>query len=119
MPQIYGNQSKSYLSQLVQLGLNNPKAFAYQQLTVSGTVQGLTIPEGATKAIIVVESSITSGIVARYLEFGGTVTVVSAGSGMPLYNESHLEILDASNLAGFQVKEEASGTTKLNIQYYK
>lgn len=119
MTQLFGNQSKSYLSQLVQLGLNSPKAFGYQQLSVDATVKNLTIPTGATYAIITVESTITSGVAARYLEFGGSGTPVAAGSGMPLYNGTVFDISDAANLNGFQVTREAAGTTTLNIQYYK
>lgn len=115
----FGNQSKSYLSKLLQLGLNSPKAFSYQQLSIDGTVKNLTIPTGAIYALISVESTITSGVAARYLEFGGGVTQVSAGSGMPLYDGTVFEITDFANLNGFQVTREAAGTTTLNIQYYK
>ncbi len=115
----FGNQSKSYLSELVKLGLNSPKAFGYEQLTISSSVQNLTIPAGATYAKVSVESSVTSGIVARYLEFGGTVTAVAIGTGIPLYNGTVFEITDFADLNGFQVILETAGTTKLNIQYYK
>ncbi len=115
----YGNQSKSYLEQLLRLGLNSFKACGYEQITVSGSIKNLTIPTDAKYALLSIESSNTTSIVARYLEFGGSITVVAAGTGMPLYNGMVLELTDFANLSGFQIIEESANTTILNIQYYK
>ena len=38
---------------------------------------------------------------------------------MPFSDGAVFDITDAQNLAGFQVIQEAAGTHKLNIQYYK
>lgn len=116
MTQEYGNQSKSYLSRLQRSALNSFKAFSYQQLTINNTVQKLTIPTDAKYALIIVESSIATTC-ARYLETGQTT--VAAGTGMPISNGTVFDVTDAQNLAGFQVIQEAAGTHKLNIQYYK
>ncbi len=112
----FGNQSKSYLSKILRSDLNSFKAFAYQQITVSGTVQGFTIPDGAKYALCVLESDAT-GIAARYLET--LSTTVASGTGMPLLNMATFDITDAENLRQFQIIQEAAHTTKLNITYYK
>ncbi len=114
----FGNQSKSYLEALLQGSLNSYKAFAQQVLTVSGSIQNLTIPDGAKYAKITVDSN-ASGVVARYLEFGGSGTPVSSTIGLSLRDGTVFDIIDAQNLFGFQVIETASHTTTLYIQYYK
>lgn len=114
-----GDQGKSYESLILKAALNGFKAFGFQQLTLSGSAQNLTIPTGAKYALIVVESSLTT-IAGRYLEFGGTVTpVVATSVGIPIKDGTVFDVTDAQNLAGFQVIQEAAGTHKLNIQYYK
>lgn len=119
MGQIFGNQSKSYLEALARASANGFKAFGFQQLTVSNTVVNLTIPTDAKYALIIVESTISTNCI-RYLEFGGSTTVVAAGTvGLPVTNGSVFDITDAQNLAGFQAIQEAAGTHKLNIQYYR
>jgi len=115
---LIADQSKIYLARQLQAQLNGFKAFSYQQLTVAGSVVNLTVPAGAKYALIIVESTIATTCI-RYLEFGGTGTAVSAGVGMPVSNGSVFDITDAQNLAGFQAIQEAAGTHKLNIQYYK
>ena len=104
------------LKKLAQIASNGFKAFSYQQLTVTGTLSNLTVPEGSRYALIVVESDIST-ICARYLETGQTT--VSSGIGMPLLNGTVFDIEDMQNLTSFQVIQEAAGTHKLNIQYYK
>lgn len=115
----FGNQSKSYQSLLLRAALNGYKAFGFQQLTVANSVVNLTIPADAKYALIVVESTISTNCI-RYLEFGGSNTVVAAGTvGIPVSNGSVFDITDAQNLAGFQAIQEGAGTHKLNIQYYR
>tara|TARA_R110000868_G_scaffold296078_1_gene556376 strand:+ start:57 stop:404 length:348 start_codon:yes stop_codon:yes gene_type:complete len=113
---ITGDQTKVYVARVLQANLNSFKAFSYQQLTLSNAVQNLTIPDGAKYALITVESTITT-ICGRYLET--KQTAVAIGTGMPFSDGAVFDITDAQNLAGFQVIQEAAGTHKLNIQYYK
>jgi len=116
-----GDQSKVYIAKQLQAQLNGFKAFGYQQLTVDNTVQNLTIPTGAKYALMVMESDLATTC-ARYLEFKGVsagIDVVASGFGLPLSNGTVFDITDAQNLTGFQITEEAGGTHKLNIQYYK
>lgn len=113
----FGNQSKSYLDLLVRYGLNSPKSFAFEQITVDSTVQSLTIPDGAKYAICVLESDASSGSVARMLQ--NKSTPVSSSVGIPVNNGSIFEISDYANLNGFQITEIASHTTILNVEYFK
>lgn len=108
---------EEYLKKIKQSTVNSFKACGYQQLTVSGSMQKLTVPTDAKYALIIVESSETTLIVARYLEVGSPTVV--AGTGLPLKDGNVFDITDTQNLVGFQVIQEAGYTTKLNIQYYK
>lgn len=112
----FGNQSKSYLDQLLKQNLNNFKAFSYQKLTVTGTVVSLTVPENAKYAEIRLESSITATIAARYLITGDIPT---ATDGMALNNLDLFDISDYQNLVNFKIIQATAGTHTLHIQYYK
>lgn len=118
MPQIFGNQSKSYLEQLVQNALNSFKAFSYEKITVDGTVKTLTIPEGAKYAQIIIESDIAAPDNAiRYLLT--KQTTVTTSTGIPLPNGGILDITDYANLQGFQIIHVTAGTTYAHVQYFK
>lgn len=114
----FGNQSKSYLSQLLRNSLNSFKAFGYEAITVDGTVKNLTIPDGAKYALMKLTSTATGNAV-NYLEFGGSVTPVSTTVGLPIADGTAFDITDAANLAGFQVTQIQAGTHILYVQYYK
>lgn len=112
----FSDQSKSYLTELVRLASNSPKAFSYEKIVVDGTVKRLTIPIDARYAIISLES-VDTGIAARFLETNQTT--VTSSIGMPLYNGTTYDILDYQNLSQFQIIRAQSGATSLNVQYYK
>lgn len=105
--------------QLKQAALNSFKAFSYESIIIDGSVKILTIPVGAKYALITVESSVTTGVVARYLEFGGSNIVVTTTLGLALRDGSVLDITDAQNLAGFQITQAQAGTHVIKVQYYK
>ena len=107
-----------YLKKISQAALNGLTAFSYQQLTLSSSVQSLTVPEGSKYALIIAESSIATTC-ARYLEFKNVSTAVAIGSGMPISNGTVFDVTGVQNLVGFQIIQEAAGTHKLNIQYYR
>lgn len=117
MAQEFGNQSKSYLSSILRNSLNSFKAFSYESITVDGTVKSLTIPSGAKYALITVESSVTSGVVARYLET--KQSTVTTTLGLALRDGSVFDITDAENLAGFQITQAQAGTHVIKVQYYR
>ena len=112
----FGNQSKSYLDQLLKQNLNSFKAFSYQKLTVNGTAASLTVPENAKYAEIRLESSVTAAIAARYLITGGVPT---STDGMALNNLDLFDITDYQNLVNFKVIQTGAGTHTLHITYYK
>lgn len=105
------------LERLVRRAENAPQAIGYQQLTVAGSVVQMTIPSGANYALLVVESTIAAPSIAiRYTENG---TTPAAGTGMPKGNTDAFEILSYQNIQNFKAIQEAVGTHKLNITYYK
>lgn len=115
---IFGNSEKSYLEGLFRAGQNGFKAFGYEAITVSGTVQYLTVPTGARYALMKLVSSGT-GDAANYLEFNLPVT---ASVGMPISDGTVFDVTDAQNLAGFNIIKTTAGaafTTVLHVQYYK
>lgn len=114
-----GDQSKSYLEIANRISQNSFKAIGFEQITVDNTVQGFTLPDDARYAVCILESNAT-GIAARYLEFGGSGTVVTANTvGLPIKDGAVFDVTDRQNLVGFQITEESSNTTILNVQYYK
>lgn len=115
--QEFGNQSKSYLSGILRSALNSFKAFSYESITIDGTVKTLTVPDGAKYALITVESSVTSGVIARYLET--KQSTVTTTLGLALRDGSVVDVTDAQNLAGFQVTQATAGTHVIKVQYYK
>ena len=114
----FGNQSKSYLSELVRLNKYNLIACGYEQLTVAGTAVGFaSIPSDAKYALIEVESSITTPTI-RYLELGDT-TKPTASTGIRRSDSSAFDVTGMPNLINFRAIQVGAGTHKLNIQYYK
>ena len=113
----FGNQSKSYLDQLLRQARYNVTAIGYQQLTVAGTAVALTVPAGATYAMIEVESDLTTPAI-RYLELGDT-TLPTASTGIRRSNLDGMDITGRPNLENFRAIQIGAGNHRLNIQYYK
>lgn len=111
------NQSK--ILDLINLTLSNQgNPIYYEQITVNSTASKLTnLPDDATSALIVVESSISSPTIAiRYREDG---KLPVSGLGMPFTDGGAFELKGRQSLINFQVIEESVGTHKLNVTYYK
>lgn len=119
MALLNGDQSKSYLNQLVTLANNGFKAFAYQALTVTGaTAQSLTIPVGTKYMECRLESSITASVPVRYLLLGGA-TLPTTTTGMAINHLDVFDVTDAQNVNNFRIIEATAGTHVLHVQYYK
>lgn len=112
----FGNQSKSYLDQLLKQNLNSFKAFAYEKVTVTGAVTTLTVPDTAKYAEIRLESSNTTSVAVRYLITG---EIPTATDGMALNNLDLFDLTDYQNLVNFKAIQTAAGTHTLHVQYYK
>ncbi len=117
---IRADQSKQYLSELLQITKANLVACGFQKLTVDGTVGGvsLTVPSNARYALCVVESTITSGPAIRYLELGG-VTPPTASNGIPRANYELFDLQGYQNMVNFRAIQFAAGTHSIQVQYYK
>lgn len=113
----FGNQSKSYLDQILRQQRYNLTAIGYQQLTVGAEAVALTVPEGATYALIEVESDLTTPAI-RYLELGAA-TLPTASTGIRRSNLDGVDVTGRPNLENFRAIQVAGGTHKLNIVYYK
>lgn len=112
-----GDQTKSYVSKLVDLNYKTYTAIGYQKLTVNGTAAGLTIPTDAKYAEIKLESADT-GVAARYLLLGA-ITLPTSTDGIGLSSLDVIDITGSENLARFKIIRAQSGTTTLHVQYYK
>ncbi len=117
MSGVFGNQSKSYLSELVRQGLNSFVAFGYEKITVSNSVVSLTPPTDARYATITVESSVTTGVVIRFLL--DRSIAVSTTDGQGLRDGSVLDITMAENLKNFQAIQAQAGTHVIYVEYFK
>lgn len=114
----FGNQSKSYLSELVRINKSNLIACGQEQLTVAGTAVALaSIPADAKYALIEVESSITTPAI-RYFELGGG-TLPTSSLGIRRSNLDAFDVSGMPNLINFRAIQVGAGTHKLNVQYYK
>ena len=114
----FGNQSKSFLAELVRIHKYNLIACGYEQLTVAGTAVGLaSIPADAKYALIEVESSITTPAI-RYLELGAS-TLPTSSTGVRRSNLDAFDVTGMPNLVNFRAIQVGAGTHKLNVAYYK
>lgn len=113
------DNSKSYLRELVRINKFNLTAFAYEALDVSSAgAKSLTVPTGAVYAEIRVESSVTLGIVLRYLMLGAN-TLPTSTVGLSLSNLDYFDITGYPNLLNFRVILTQAGTHTVHVQYYR
>ena len=92
-------------------------SFVYQKITIGASALSLTVPAEAKCAVCIVESTTTSGIVARILQ--NMSTLVASGTGLPVKDGTEFTITSISNLNGFQIIKELAGTSYLNVEYFK
>ena len=83
------------------------KPLGYQQITVLSSAAGLSVPPGATSAVIVAETQ-----AVRWRDDG---TDPSATVGMPLAVDTALEY--GGDLSAIRFFEQAAGA-KLNVSYF-
>ena len=93
-------------------------ACGYEAINVDGNVKSLTIPNGATYAELRFESSVATGVTARYLMLGATLEP-SSTIGMALSNLDFFDIIAGTNMVNFRVIQATAGTHKLHVQYFK
>lgn len=111
----FGNQSKSYLSELVRLNKYNLLACGYQKLTVAGTAVALTVPAGAKYADITLESTVTASVPVRYL----ISQAPTATDGKALNHLTVFDVTGRPNLEQIKFIQTGAGTHVLHIEYYK
>lgn len=117
--QEFGNQSKSYLNQLLRVTKYNLLAFSYEKLDVSTAgVKSLTVPEGARYADISVESSVTASVPMRYKLLGAS-SLPTSTDGHFLNNGTVFDISGTPNLNNFRVIQTGAGTHTIHVTYFK
>ena len=92
---------------IVQTG----KPVGYQQLVVSNSAVGLTIPLNANRALIVVEDA-----AVRFRDDG---TVPTATVGVQIFQNQSFEITDADSLKAIKFIRKTGTSAELNISYYQ
>lgn len=110
------NDNETYLRGLLNNAQNDYKAFAYEAILIGATVSTLNIPDGARYAQLILETTAV-GTAVRMLR-NKSVTITSL-IGIPLENNATIEIVDYSNLQGFQIIKVNPGTTTLHIEYFR
>lgn len=83
----------------------------YQKLTVSSTAVGLTVPAGASRALLVVEAQ-----PIRYRDDG---TDPTADIGMLAVANTRFEIESRSSLLAFKAIKDDATDAVLSISYYR
>jgi hypothetical protein len=104
-----------YLVKIWQALINEKNAIGKETLVVDTPAASLTIPSGATSAIIQIQSTVATTAV-RYWEDG---SVPTSTVGMSQGHGAVIEITTAENLRNFKIIKETAGITQLNITYYK
>lgn len=107
------------LSKIKQYTVNDYKAYAYADYTVTSASTGIVIPSDPPRMIhIYVESDTAAPAIAmRYKVDGGAP--VATGAGIPRVNGDEFFIYEFSNIQKLRVIEEVANTTNLRITFYK
>lgn len=113
---LYSDNSKSLLRGILQKSNHDLLAVGYEKISVS-TIKSLTVPTGATYALITVESSLTTPAI-RYLELGDKTPPTST-DGIQRSNLDAFDVNGYSNLLNFRAIQVGVGTHTLHVQYYK
>jgi hypothetical protein len=82
----------------------------YQQLTVSNTAVGLTVPAGATRAVVYVE--------AQPIRWRDDAVAPTSSVGVPAIATNAFELPSVQSLNGFKAIRSGSTDATLNIVYY-
>jgi len=106
------------LNTLVSLLSNDKKAFSFEVITVTTTVQNLNIPNNASYAIIQVENGAGATSTSELVRFKYSGTP-SATEGLILGHLDTIDLSDAETLNNFRFVLLAGVGHKLNVQYFK
>jgi len=87
------------------------KPCGYQQLTVADTAVGLTVPPGASRAVLTVQD--------QPLRWRDDGTVPTASVGMPVVAAVTFELNSKASLNAFRAIRSTGSSAVLNISYYK
>jgi hypothetical protein len=109
------------LEQIKKYTVNDFKAFAYGDYTVTSASTGIAsiLPTDQPRMMhVYVESDTASPSIAiRYRIDGGAP--VATGAGIPRVNGDEFFIYEFANIQKFRVIEEVANTTNLRITFYK
>lgn len=87
------------------------KPRGYQQITVSTTAVGLTVPAGASRAIVVVEAQ-----PIRYRDDG---TDPTSSVGMLCQANLRFELESQASMLAFKAIRQGASDATLSVSYYK
>lgn len=111
-------KNETYILNLIAKALmNQPRSIGYEKLSLSSSAQNLTsVPTNATYAVCRLESSVTTGVVARFRRDGAAAT---STDGVAL---QHLELFDISekqNISNLSIIQTTAGTHVLHVEYFQ
>lgn len=104
-----------YIKKLVLFQENRGTTVGYQNLSISNTSVGLTVPSNADSAILRIES--TSTVYAVRLRSDGTAPTSSVG--FPMLDGDVIEFLTAEDLRRLRFIEANVGTHSVHVIYFK
>lgn len=115
---VRSDQSKQYLSKLLDIANSNLVQFHYEKLSVTGTAAALaSLPAETKYAEIVCESSLTTEAV-RY-QLLGDKTLPTSTDGRVMLHLDTTTVIGYANLSNFRAIRVAAGTHTLHIFYFK
>ncbi len=104
------------LNKIKDLLAPNTVCVGFETLSITSTATSLTsVPTAANSALIQIQSNITTDAI-RYREDG---TAPTATVGKFKGNGDEFEVISNESLKQIKIIQGTSGTTQLNISYYK
>jgi hypothetical protein len=104
-----------YLTKILQALTNEVNDIGNQTIVATGTAQALTPTSGAVKAIVQVESAVTTATI----RYWGDGSIPTSTVGMYQSNGAVIELTTAENIRNFRFIQGAAGAIQLNVTYSK
>lgn len=113
----YINSVEELLGSLRRMATNSGKARSFQVLDITdNAVHKLTVPPNAQYALISITTATPSSTVpVAWFRMDGLSAAVNAG--LPIFNQTTLDVTDAENLLNFSIIGTTGGE-KVYIQYF-
>lgn len=118
--QVEGTIGSNRVTELLNGVLRGGECVGYESIDVDETAaEGLTIPGGASQALIAIEASSTATNPDRVVRWRADGTSPTTAEGMPLGDNGSLLVKNTTDLGNIEfIGIEAGKTHKVRVSYY-